>query len=111
MKNENHWQHFITELKQLDFVKNHPFHPSGYCYYIRNGIANVQHGNSFIIGDAAGLATRDMGEGIGPAVKSGILAANAIISGKPLLLNSVRKYSFPRFYTIIKLLYHFIKTK
>jgi hypothetical protein len=31
--------------------------------------------NAFVIGDAAGLATLDLGEGTGPAIESGILAA------------------------------------
>ena len=32
-----------------------------------------------IVGDAVGLATLDMGEGIGPAIRSGLLAAEAIL--------------------------------
>jgi flavin-dependent dehydrogenase len=67
-------------------------------------VDSAQIDNIFLIGDAAGIATRDMGEGIGPAVQSGILAAEAIASGKKLPLNSVKKNSFPRYSTFGKLL-------
>ena len=36
--------------------------------------------NAFIVGDSVGLATRDMCEGIGPAVRSGLRAANSIVN-------------------------------
>ena len=45
--------------------------------------------NAFIVGDAAGLATRDMAEGIGPAVRSGLEAAEAILHGKEYRLDDV----------------------
>ena len=65
---------------------------------------SVQRDNIFLIGDAASLATKDMGEGIGPAVTSGILAADAIVSGKTFSLSSIKKYSFPKYRTLVKLL-------
>jgi flavin-dependent dehydrogenase len=46
-------------------------------------------GNAFIIGDAAGLATRDLCEGIGPAIRSGHLAAASIVSGAAYDLRDV----------------------
>ncbi len=42
-----------------------------------------------ITGDAAGLATRDMCEGIGPAIRSGHRAAAAILRGAPYTLDDV----------------------
>ena len=39
----------------------------------------VQAGNAYLVGDAAGLATRDLAEGIGPAIESGIMAAEEIL--------------------------------
>lgn len=101
---KNHWQSFTEELERLSLVKGRQFNAKGYSYYIRNSVDSVQIDNIFLIGDAAGLATRDMGEGIGPAVKSGILAAEAITSGKTYPLNSVKKNSFPRYSTFGKLL-------
>jgi len=45
--------------------------------------------DAFLSGDAAGLATRDMAEGIGPAVRSGLRAAQAILHDKPYELDDV----------------------
>ena len=45
--------------------------------------------NAFITGDAAGLATRDMAEGIGPAVRSGVRAAEAILLKKDYRIDDV----------------------
>jgi len=101
---KDQWQFFTQELERLSLIRNHHFDAKGYSYYIRNGVDSVHLDSIFLIGDAAGLATRDMGEGIGPAVRSGILAAEAIISGKKLFLNSVKKNSFPRYSTFGKLL-------
>ncbi len=53
----------------------------------------MRNANAFIIGDAAGLATRDLCEGIGPAVESGLHAANAIANGTDYSLNDVTRYS------------------
>lgn len=105
---KNQWQSFTKELERLSLVKDHHFDAKGYSYYIRNAVDSVQIDNIFLIGDAAGLATKDMGEGIGPAVKSGILAAEAITSGKKLSLNSVKKNSFPTYSTFGKLLIKYL---
>ena len=43
----------------------------------------------FLTGDSAGLATRDLCEGIGPAIRSGQRAAQAIVSGTPYTLEDV----------------------
>ena len=69
--------------------------PQGYSYYLRDRIDINRIGNAFLIGDAAGLATRDMAEGIGPAVRSGILAANAIAGGADYDPDAVPAYSLP----------------
>ena len=93
----NQWQFFIQELERLALVKKHQFNARGYNYYIRNRVDAAQMNRLFLIGDAAGLATKDMGEGIGPAIKSGILAAEAIVTGKAFSLSLIKKYSFPRY--------------
>lgn len=90
---KTHWEHFIDTLDRLSLVNGKTFHPRGYNYYPRQKIQKVQLDNAFIIGDAAGLATSDMGEGIGPAVESGILAAQAIIQGSEYSLKSVTRSS------------------
>ena len=51
--------------------------------------------NAFVVGDAAGLATADMGEGIAPAVRSGLLVADAIATGSSIDVQKIRRWSQP----------------
>ncbi|MCP4755036.1 MAG: NAD(P)/FAD-dependent oxidoreductase [Proteobacteria bacterium] len=88
-----HWERFVEKLERLSLVNGRDFKPKGHNYYIRRNVDTVQWNNAFIIGDAAGLATVDMGEGIGPAVGSGILAAEAIASGGRYSVKSIGRYS------------------
>lgn len=89
----DHWQSFMRKLKGLSVDLNQDSNPRGYAYYIRQDNGPVQRENAYLIGDAAGLATVDMGEGIGPAVRSGILAARSIITGTPYSLASIGRFS------------------
>ncbi len=92
-----HWDSFEKKLRRLSLVRDHEFSPRRHVYFIRKDTGPMQLGNIYITGDAAGLATIDMGEGIGPAVRSGILAAEAIISGKrysPSRLGSLSLWNF-----------------
>jgi menaquinone-9 beta-reductase len=89
-----HWSHFIKKLERLSLVNNRSFNPRGHNYYLRQSGSVCQLGRAFIAGDAAGLATLDMGEGIGPAVESGVRAARAIAGGRPYSIKSIAKYSF-----------------
>ena len=84
-----HWDAFTGDLARSGLVKEYAFRPKGYGYYLRDRVQNVRTGNAFIVGDAAGLATRDLGEGIGPAVRSAILVAETIARGEELTLESV----------------------
>lgn len=94
---QQHWRLFIDKLHQLGLVEQDVnLHPRGYTYFLRHNTKKLQQENAFIIGDAAGLATLDMGEGIGPAVRSGILAAGAIIQQKSRTLHSLPRASLPR---------------
>lgn len=104
----NQWQCFTRELERISLVNGHRFNAKGYNYYIRNRTDSLQIDRIYLIGDAAGLATRDMGEGIGPAVRSGIAVADAIASGKRFSLSSVKKHSFPRYQTYVKLFAKFL---
>ena len=99
-----HWQWFVEELKRRSLVDRYQFKPGGYTYFTRGRRDAVQQGRTFLIGDAAGLATRDLAEGIGPAIQSGILAAEAIISGRPFSLKSINKYSLFSFHTLLNFL-------
>ncbi len=88
-----HWDYFTEKLSRLSLVQGHPYQPRGYNYYLRQPVKTGRLDNAFIIGDAAGLATLDMGEGIGPAIESGILCANAIITGCRYSTGSVARFS------------------
>jgi flavin-dependent dehydrogenase len=90
-----HWNFFTGKLQRLGLVRNHSFHPRGYVYTLRWKRRRVRLDNVFLVGDAAGLATRDMGEGIAPAVESGLRAAAAIARGRAYSIDSIPSYSLP----------------
>lgn len=97
----SYWEDLIRILGDRSFLTELPGEPMGHIYYLRHDSGSVQLDNAYLVGDAAGLATKDFGEGIGPAVRSGILAAEAIIRGTRYSLRSIAKYSaldlvFPR---------------
>lgn len=89
----DHWNLLVEKLTGRALVKDYSFQPRGYNYYLRQDVRIPRKDNAFILGDAAGLATRDMGEGIGPAIESGINAATAILTGGEYSLKSVTRYS------------------
>src|SRR5215469_6613376 len=84
----DHWALF-TRMLGGGLAKGASYDPAGYSYYLRGRVDVTRRGNAFIVGDAAGLATRDMAEGIGPAVRSGLEAAEAILHGKEYRLDGV----------------------
>jgi flavin-dependent dehydrogenase len=75
-----HWEHLCATL-QRRFGVAPPEAPSGYSYYLRGPLRHARIGHAFLTGDAAGLATRDLCEGIGPAIRSGQRAADAVLTG------------------------------
>ena len=92
---EYHWQSFVQKLDDIGLVENHEYKPLGYSYYRRHHRIETQRGKVFLVGDALGIATRDMAEGISPAVQSGLLAGNAIAAQNEYSIQSIPKYSFP----------------
>jgi flavin-dependent dehydrogenase len=89
----DYWAMFTQMLQDKGLVKHRDYKPKGYSYYLRGDVETVRLENAFIIGDAVGLATRDMCEGIGPAVKSGLRAADAIVTGSEYSLDDLSRYS------------------
>ena len=83
-----HWARLVRKLER-GLARGAHYEPTGYSYYLRGNVEVVHRGNAFIAGDAAGLATRDMAEGIGPAVRSGLAAAESILTGAPYRLEAV----------------------
>lgn len=82
-----HWDHLVHQLGR-QFGIRPPHAPTGYSYYLRDTTADARIGNAFLSGDAAGLATRDLAEGIGPAIESGQRAADAILHGSGYSLDA-----------------------
>ena len=92
---KEHWDFLTKKLERLGIVENYEFKPKGYVYFLRDRLDNCRIDNAFIIGDAAGLATVDLGEGIGPAVESGFRAADSIINKTEFSLHSIMKRNDP----------------
>ena len=80
-------------LHRRGLVRHDDYHPSGYSYFLRGDVEVVRDRQAYIVGDAVGLATRDMCEGIGPAVKSGSLAAHSIVTGEEYSLAGINQLS------------------
>ncbi len=60
-----------------------PQHFRGHAYLLRTTSCRaLVHDGALLVGDAAGLAFATSGEGILPAVESGLLAAEAVLSAK-----------------------------
>ncbi|MFI4891477.1 MAG: NAD(P)/FAD-dependent oxidoreductase [Steroidobacterales bacterium] len=87
MSIRQHWEHLTKQLQRFGIRPDAP--PTGYSYYLRDRAETAQAGNAYLTGDSAGLATRDLSEGIGPAIRSGHLAAESILHGTPYSLDDV----------------------
>jgi len=95
---KNFWESFTNNLEGEGLVHGIEYEPTGYSYYLRGSVDVVRDGNAFIVGDAVGLASIDMGEGIGPAVHSAILAAEAIVENGEYDLKKLARFSVPGFF-------------
>jgi len=90
-----HWDLLVARLEALGWVRGHSYAPKGHAYYLREPRRELHIDNAFVVGDAAGLATADMGEGIAPAIRSGLAAAAAIVTGTPYTVEGIRRWSQP----------------
>ena len=91
---QEHWKVFQQKLIKMGLLDGDPpTPPKGHVYYVRQRIKTVRIDNAFILGDAAGLATLDMGEGIRPAVRSGIMAAKSIIQQRRFSCRHINRTS------------------
>jgi flavin-dependent dehydrogenase len=90
---KQHWSRFTKLLGDKSFTRNVNFEPTGYSYYVRGDVDTIRVDNAFIVGDAVGLATRDLCEGIGPAIVSGVRAAKGIGEGLDYPLDDVAPLS------------------
>ncbi len=90
---QDHWEYLVKKLQDKGLVSVKDFQPEGYIYYLRGSQDQFKRGNIFLVGDSIGLATLDMGEGIGPAIQSGLNAAEAILGEKEYSISNIHKYS------------------
>lgn len=88
-----HWWAFLDKLDRQGLVRGHSYRPKGHVYYTRQHRPRVRLGNALVVGDAVGLATLNMGEGIGPAVRSGLMAAEAIVRDSDYDIRSIHRLS------------------
>lgn len=91
----DHWRWFVGALKRKSFITQDPGSPKGHVYYLRHQKQGPYRDNVYLIGDAAGLSTLDMGEGIHAAVKSGLAAAEAVIHSGPYHIGGISRFSLP----------------
>jgi flavin-dependent dehydrogenase len=79
-----HVSHFFDSLRAMGRIAfDPPSRPLGHAYLLwgRSGRRSVDD-SVILIGDAAGLAYAQSGEGIRPAVESGLLAAQVILAAQ-----------------------------
>lgn len=92
-KIRRHWDQLMEKLMREAFIRTVP-EPKGHSYYLREPGRRMELDRVYIIGDAAGLATVDMGEGIHPAIHSGLQVAEAIFRQSHMGKLRSRSYSF-----------------
>jgi flavin-dependent dehydrogenase len=89
----DYWTRFVSFLVKRDLLSDREFHPRGHSYFLRGNNSVLRKDGLYLVGDSAGLATLDMGEGIGPAIQSGNLAAKSIIEGSDYVDLDISRYS------------------
>ncbi|MBN1336396.1 MAG: NAD(P)/FAD-dependent oxidoreductase [Deltaproteobacteria bacterium] len=90
-----HWDRLLERLFEQGLVDDPRPVARGHAYPLRIDTGPIRRDGCYLLGDAAGLATVDLGEGIGPAVESGFLAAEAILRGTAYSVASIPRRSLP----------------
>jgi geranylgeranyl reductase family protein len=92
---QNYFKNFINHCKELRDLKIHHI-KGGQLPTFRTARTIYAERDAYLVGDAAGFVDRFTGEGIHFAVKSGKLAAEAILGGGPVQYeNAVRHEIIP----------------
>ena len=95
----DHFRHFLGDLVaegRLDAVTADGLKGTGHPYYLFAYEGTVKKERCLLIGDSAGLASVDLGEGIGPAVESALLAAGEILGETEYRKEAITHFSFGR---------------
>jgi flavin-dependent dehydrogenase len=93
----DHFQNFLGDLVRegrLDADTAENLKETGHPYFLYAYEGEIKKDNCFLIGDSVGLASVDLGEGIGPAVESALLAANEILGEGEYSKSPITHYSF-----------------
>ena len=90
---QEHWKLLVADLLKSGMIDEAPHNPQGYLYHLQDSDHSFFKDNVYLVGDSVGLATLDMGEGIGPAIRSGLNAAESILEKSPYSLKGISKYS------------------
>ncbi|MDF1514778.1 MAG: NAD(P)/FAD-dependent oxidoreductase [Anaerolineae bacterium] len=90
---QRHWAVLVDKLRQLGIITEYQYKPTGHSYYLRRRSGPVKRNNAYLVGDAAALATRDLGEGIDVAIKSGLAAAQSIAHSTPYAIDGIRSHT------------------
>jgi flavin-dependent dehydrogenase len=93
----DHFRQFLGDLVaegRLDAVTAGVLKKTGHPYYLFGYDGAVKKERCFLIGDSAGLASVDLGEGIGPAVESALMAAGEILGEAEYRKEAITHFSF-----------------
>jgi flavin-dependent dehydrogenase len=92
----DHFRAFLDQLireRRVDEETVNRQRFTGHPYFLTSYHGDVQKDRCFLIGDSAGLATIDLGEGIGPAIESGLAVADTITEKTGYSRKPITKYS------------------
>lgn len=96
-KIHDHFKNFLQDLVKegrLDAETAAGMKAKGHPYFLMSDHGTTKRDRCFLIGDSAGLASVDLGEGIGPAVESGQMTAREIAGEGRYEKEAVTRYSF-----------------
>lgn len=95
-KIHEHFRLFLQDLQQrrlIDAATATKLTAKGHPYYLFSWDGPVKDDGVWLIGDSAGLATTDLGEGIGPAVESAFMAADEILGGASYSRDAITRFT------------------
>jgi flavin-dependent dehydrogenase len=96
-KIHDHFRAFLADLVtdgELDAATAADLQETGHPYFLYSYKGDVKRDNCFLIGDSAGLASIDLGEGIGPAVESALMTAREILGTGIYRKQDITMFSF-----------------
>ena len=103
---QDYFRWFLQDLvkrRLLDNETSTNLKPSSHGYYFYTEQGEVKQNNCFLIGDSAGLASLDFGEGICAAIESGLLVADEILGNSEYSKKDISQFSLsPAFQWLLR---------